>query len=98
MNRFAPESVRDLAAKIAMAAGVADEDAKILADSLVAADLSGASTHGISRLAIYIKRIQKGLIDPKAKLTITRQHASDTMGPKALFWVIENIRARSAFR
>jgi LDH2 family malate/lactate/ureidoglycolate dehydrogenase len=76
MNRFAPESVRDLAAKIAMAAGVADEDAKILADSLVAADLSGASTHGISRLAIYIKRIQKGLIDPKAKLTITRQRAA----------------------
>ena len=47
----------------------------ILADSLVAADLAGTSTHGLSRLAIYVKRMQKGLIDPKAELKIDRQRA-----------------------
>lgn len=73
MQRFVPEQVKSLAANIAVAAGVTTDDAAILADSLVAADLNGASTHGISRLAIYIKRIQKGLIDPKAKLQVTRQ-------------------------
>ncbi len=50
-------------------------DAEILAESLVAADLAGTSTHGLSRLAIYVKRMQKGLIDPKAELKIDRRRA-----------------------
>jgi LDH2 family malate/lactate/ureidoglycolate dehydrogenase len=50
-------------------------DAAILADSLVAADLAGTSTHGLSRLAIYVRRIQKGLIDPHASLSIDRKRA-----------------------
>jgi len=63
----------ELVSAIVQAAGVSADDAAILATSLVEADLSGTATHGISRLAIYVKRIQKGLIDPKAKLTIDRQ-------------------------
>jgi LDH2 family malate/lactate/ureidoglycolate dehydrogenase len=63
------------ASDIAMAAGVERADAEVLADSLVAADLAGTSTHGLSRLAIYVKRIRKGLIDPRAKLTVERERA-----------------------
>jgi LDH2 family malate/lactate/ureidoglycolate dehydrogenase len=73
MERFCADSLRVLAAKIAGAAGVPGEDAAVLAASLVAADLSGTSTHGLSRLAIYVKRVQKGLIDPRAELRIDRQ-------------------------
>ena len=40
------------------------------------ADLSGTSTHGVSRLAIYIKRIQAGLIDPRAALKIERSRGA----------------------
>jgi LDH2 family malate/lactate/ureidoglycolate dehydrogenase len=75
MDRFDPEVFKTLAADIASAAGVSRGDSTILADSLVAADLSGTSTHGLSRLAIYVKRMQKGLIDPKAQLRIERQRA-----------------------
>ena len=50
MDRFSPSILKSLAADIAVAAGVAREDAAILADSLVAADLAGTSTHGLSRL------------------------------------------------
>ena len=75
MARHQPESVRKLVQAIASAAGVLPADAATLADSLVAADLSGTSTHGASRLGIYVKRIQKGLIDPKARLNIERQRA-----------------------
>jgi LDH2 family malate/lactate/ureidoglycolate dehydrogenase len=76
MDRFDPQSLKGFAAKIAAAAGVPAEDAAVLADSLVAADLAGTSTHGLSRLAIYVKRIQKGLIDPKAEIKIDRQRAA----------------------
>lgn len=74
--RFPAEQVRELVAAIAAAAGVRKPDAGILADALVDADLHGTSTHGVSRLNIYIRRIQKGLINPKAKLTIERRRGS----------------------
>jgi LDH2 family malate/lactate/ureidoglycolate dehydrogenase len=73
MDRFESESLKVLAAKIAGAAGVRAGDAAILADSLVAADLAGTSTHGMSRLGIYVKRIQKGVIDPKGEIRIDRE-------------------------
>jgi LDH2 family malate/lactate/ureidoglycolate dehydrogenase len=47
-----------------------------LARALVDADLQGISTHGISRLNIYLQRIDKGLIDPTAALTIERDGGS----------------------
>src|SRR5690242_1622952 len=72
-DRFAPEQLRQLAATIAAKVGVKKKDASILADALVDADIHGTSTHGVSRLNIYVRRIQKGLIDPKAKLVIDRK-------------------------
>src|SRR4051812_19754910 len=76
MKRYSPETLKTLATDIASAAGVPRADAEILADSLVTADLAGTCTHGISRLAIYVKRIRKGLIDPQAKLHVDRQRAA----------------------
>lgn len=76
MKKFQPQQMRNLAARLAAAAGVPSEDAEILADALVDADLQGTSTHGISRLNIYLERISRGLIAPKAKLNIDRDGGS----------------------
>jgi LDH2 family malate/lactate/ureidoglycolate dehydrogenase len=73
MKRFDPAVVRRLAQQLAEKAGVPTGDARVLSDSLVEADLQGTSTHGISRLNIYLRRIQKGLIDPKAELKIEQR-------------------------
>jgi len=70
MDRHDPDVVTGLVCDLAMAAGVASSDARILADALIDADLQGTSTHGVSRLNIYLRRIQKGLIDPGAELII----------------------------
>src|SRR5580692_2035692 len=75
-DRFPPTQVKELVVAIAAKVGVKKKDAAILADALVDADIHGTSTHGVSRLNIYIRRIQKGLIDPKAKLTIERKRGS----------------------
>jgi LDH2 family malate/lactate/ureidoglycolate dehydrogenase len=56
--------------------GVSSEDARLFADALLDADLRGTSTHGISRLAIYLKRLEKGLIDAKAELRVDRRVGS----------------------
>ena len=71
-----PEKLESLARNLATAAGVPSADAAILADALVQADLSGTGTHGISRLGIYLNRIRRGLIDPKAELKIDRKRAA----------------------
>jgi LDH2 family malate/lactate/ureidoglycolate dehydrogenase len=76
MDRHSPDELKKVAADIASAAGVPRADAEVLADSLVAADLSGTSTHGLSRLAIYVKRIKLGLIDPKPSFTLERQRGA----------------------
>ncbi len=72
-DRYKSETVKQLVAAVTVASGVSQPDAAILADALVDADVHGTSTHGVSRLNIYIRRIQKGLINPKAKLVVERQ-------------------------
>lgn len=76
MKKFEPREMKGLTARLAVAIGVPPDDAEILADSLVDADLHGVSTHGISRLNIYLQRIDKGLIAPKAALTVERDGGS----------------------
>jgi len=76
MKRFRPTYLQHVISQLAELAGVSREDAEIFARALVAADVQGTSTHGVSRLNIYLERIKRGLIDPKAKLTIERQSGS----------------------
>lgn len=61
---------------LAHAVGVTREDAALFADALIDADIHGVSTHGISRLNIYLRRIQAGLIVPDAELKVARQTGS----------------------
>ncbi len=71
--RFPKEQLLNLTAQLAEAAGMSSADARIFADALVDADLHGVSTHGLSRLNIYLKRIELGLIDPRAELRVDRK-------------------------
>lgn len=71
--RFPKEQLLNLTAQLAEAAGMSAADARIFADALVDADLHGVSTHGLSRLNIYLKRIELGLIDPRAELRVERK-------------------------
>jgi len=76
MNRYPKEQLQGLVAQLASGMGVPAEDAALFAEVLVDADLHGVSTHGVSRLNIYLKRIEAGLIDPTAKLAIDRRAGS----------------------
>lgn len=49
------------------AVGVGDDDQSIVADSLVFADMRGITTHGVSKLPVYVRRIRSGGIDPAAR-------------------------------
>jgi LDH2 family malate/lactate/ureidoglycolate dehydrogenase len=47
-------------ATVLSAHGVSPESAQIVAESLVAADLRGIHSHGVSRLGIYVQRLRAG--------------------------------------
>ena len=79
MGRYEPSVVADLVRRLAESAGVTADDARVLADALVEADLLGTSTHGVSRLNIYLRRIQKGLIDPGAELRVEQRRPAVLM-------------------
>lgn len=77
----APGAVRadDLGAFCAAvfeAAGVPVEVARIVADSLVCADLRGVDSHGVLRLPIYLRRVAEKMIDVAAEPRIERDEGA----------------------
>lgn len=76
MNRYPKQELQNLVAQLAGGMGAPPEDGGLFAESLVDADLHGVPTHGVSRLNIYLKRIEAGLIDPRAVLTVDRRAGS----------------------
>lgn len=58
--RVLPEPLIRFAAAVASAHGMEPEDATLLADSLVQADLWGHQSHGVMRLSWYMARLRSG--------------------------------------
>ncbi|GHV50280.1 lactate dehydrogenase [Deltaproteobacteria bacterium] len=54
--------------------GVNESDATTLTDSLIAANLRGVDTHGVTRmLMIYVKRIQCGVMNAVSEIEVVRE-------------------------
>ncbi|MDD4347429.1 MAG: Ldh family oxidoreductase [Desulfitobacteriaceae bacterium] len=53
-----------------MTSGIEERDALIVSDVLIRAELQGVSSHGLSRLEVYLHRISKGLINKKPNFSI----------------------------
>jgi LDH2 family malate/lactate/ureidoglycolate dehydrogenase len=59
-ERVDPALLADASARILTANGVPEEDARLVADSLVQADKWGHQSHGVLRLPWYVERLRKG--------------------------------------
>src|SRR5499426_3829019 len=55
------------------AAGLRSEDAKVVADLMVEADLRGSDTHGVIRLPLYLRRLKAGGIKARADIRIVQE-------------------------
>ncbi|MUN35129.1 Ldh family oxidoreductase [Actinomadura litoris] len=66
--RIAADELRDAATRIFAASGVPLEDAALVADSLVQADLWGHQSHGVLRVGWYVDRIRSGVMRPETKI------------------------------
>ncbi|HTU01831.1 MAG TPA: Ldh family oxidoreductase, partial [Candidatus Sulfotelmatobacter sp.] len=78
--RFPAQTLRVWTEQIFRKVGVSPEDAALLTDSMIEANLRGVDTHGITRvLCTYVKRIQVGVMSPKTNLKILRDHPSTAL-------------------
>ena len=65
--------LKDFCCKAYIKAGVPASEAEIVADLLARADLRGVETHGVTRLPIYIQRLQKGYVRAVCKITTIKE-------------------------
>jgi LDH2 family malate/lactate/ureidoglycolate dehydrogenase len=78
--RFPAPKLRAWTEQVFQKVGVSKEDAVLLTDSLIEANLRGVDTHGITRmLCVYVKRMQVGVVNPKTELKVLREHPSTAL-------------------
>lgn len=71
--------LRNLCTEIFVNEGVPKEDAYIVADSLVEADLTNVSSHGVTRVKMYIDSIRNGGTAAKADIKIINAFPSGVL-------------------
>ena len=59
--------------EVFQACGMGVEDAALLADSLVEADLSGVHSHGVMRVREYVDKLTRDGVDPRGRPNVVRQ-------------------------
>ncbi|MCG8403059.1 MAG: Ldh family oxidoreductase [Firmicutes bacterium] len=67
MNHYPVEDLREIGVNVLMDCGVPEKHAATAVEVMLAASLWGIDSHGIAYLPVYVERIKKGVIDPKAE-------------------------------
>ena len=67
--------LREKIVSILKKAGLSAGDAGYVADSLIDAEICRVESHGLMRLAPYVERIQKGLINPRPVVKMEKRDA-----------------------
>lgn len=70
IHRVAANDARAFVESLLCANGTRIEDAQIVANCLIEADLHGVDTHGANRLQSYMERVRQGVLDPKAEMLV----------------------------
>jgi len=71
--------LKKLVSKVLMAANATQANAKVVAEHLVSANLSGVDTHGVWQLPGYISAIQAGELVPAAQPEILQETATSAL-------------------
>ena len=79
MPNVAPERLRKITADIFEAANVPAEEAQIISEILVDANLAGHDSHGVIRIPQYMGFIDSGQINPGAPMDIERESPSHAL-------------------
>ena len=73
VRRVSFVDLKGFCCRVYMKVGVPAAEAEIVAGLLARSDLRGVETHGVTRLPIYILRLQKGYVRKECKLTTVKE-------------------------
>ena len=60
--RYDSQAMKEFTVRVMEAAGLSGRESRVFADSLIRADMRGISSHGLTRLATYARRVEQGLV------------------------------------
>lgn len=69
-KRFDNYELNTYIKNLLVSSGIDERDASIVSDVLIKAELQGVSSHGLTRIEVYLDRINKGLINKKPNISI----------------------------
>lgn len=73
---FPAPGLRAFCERVFATFGVPEDDARVAADVLIAADLRGIDSHGVARLTTYVDMLELGRINPRPKPFVVRETPS----------------------
>ena len=76
LARYGCRHVAAFGATVLRGAGVRPPDAETIATFLVEANLRGVDSHGVARLPFYVRRMVKGLINPRPRPRVLRRRGA----------------------
>lgn len=76
MNTYSFQALRDYVTSVLRACGVPSADADTVTDCLLYANLSGVDSHGIVRLAHYVRRLRNGTIKTQPNISFAQPRPS----------------------
>jgi (2R)-3-sulfolactate dehydrogenase (NADP+) len=92
MSCFSPDELTALAAQALARAGARQAMAEAAAEALVAADLQGLATHGVSRVPFYASMLRNGRADGAAVPRLVREKGAVCLVDNASGLAYESVR------
>lgn len=77
--RIDPAALTDFGIALGRAQGLSAEDARTLVEIMVRTDARGIRSHGMMRLPTYLRRMEAGGIDPKARPEIIKEFGATAL-------------------
>lgn len=79
MPNISPEDLTALVARALRKAGASAAATSATSHALVAADMEGLATHGVSRVALYVQHLREGRADGKARPKIVKRKGATAL-------------------
>ena len=100
---FSPDQLGSYCKNVLMKSGVEESCAQAVAEVLIDADLTGVSTHGVSRMSIYMERMAKGVVSKNNNIRILKEgpstaviDAGNTLGAPSAKFAMETCIRKAA--
>jgi LDH2 family malate/lactate/ureidoglycolate dehydrogenase len=78
-NRVREVALKHFCVEVLCKVGVPNDEAALIVDNLIEADLRGVESHGVVRFPIYVERLSVGVMNPRPRIRTLRETATSAV-------------------